>query len=184
MPDPLKASSTRGARSAPLPRIHVAASVDTLFTVVDFAAAATGKNPMLKTILSAISMASVVTVATAGMFILSSSPAFAERPGERPVNDSTASRLYSNCMLTSDNVLKSGSSYDRCCSKSLGYCIKCPKSGGVCVRSPNRFTNADHRTSRPSGGDVLAPTPDKTVPGSSGPRLKLNLRQKAIAPNP
>lgn len=139
---------------------------------------------MLKTILAAVSMTSVVTMATAGMFILSSGTAFAERPGERPVNDSTASRLYSNCMLTSDNVLKSGSSYDRCCSKSLGYCIKCPKSGGVCVRSPNRFTNADHGTSRPSGGDVLAPTPDKQRPEKSGIQLKLKLQQKAIAPKP
>lgn len=139
---------------------------------------------MLKSLFTAEAMTTVVTIATVGMLTLSGGPAFAERPGERPVSNSTASRLYSNCMLTSDNVLKSGSSYDRCCSKSLGYCIKCPKSGGVCVRSPNRLTNPASGNTSPSGGDVLAPTPDKTVPGSVGTGLKFKLQQKSILPKP
>lgn len=101
---------------------------------------------------------------TAVMVSLFSATAFAKRKGEVPISMWGGDRLYADCMLTSDSKNKSGRTYDRCCSKSLGYCIKCPKTktvGNMCMKSPYIVVNSPPGKIDNTGGDVFAPTKDK-----------------------
>ena len=124
---------------------------------------------MLKTILTAVVMSAVVTIGAVGTVTLSSEQALAARRGEVPVDNSTAAGLYGDCLLTRGHVIKTGSSYDRCCSRSLGYCIKCPRpaGSGTCVRSPYRIVSPIPGGNLSPGGGTLAPAPDNAAPSST-----------------
>ncbi|NKB54194.1 MAG: hypothetical protein GKR97_18620 [Rhizobiaceae bacterium] len=116
---------------------------------------------MLKSALTSLVMASVISIGAIGAVSFSSETAFAKRKGEVPISNWGAARLYSNCMLDSKSKNKSGRTYDRCCSKSLGYCIKCPKTrevGKMCVKSPYRIGYPTTGMGSTSGNDTLAPT--------------------------
>ena len=133
---------------------------------------------MLKKVLTAVTVASIVTIGFVGTVTISSESAFAKRKGEAPVSNSTAAEMFGSCMVTLGHVLKSGKTYDRCCSKQLGFCIKCPKRGGTCVKSPYRIINPTSGNNNVPGSDVLAPTPDKTGPSRPGTAPKLQLQKQ------
>lgn len=140
---------------------------------------------MIKSFLAAVVAAVFLSIFTAGTVVLLGNPALAERPGEVPVSNKTAAELMSSCLVTQDNKFKSGKSYDRCCSKRLGYCIKCPKTGGTCVESPYRIN--EPLEDNAGGGDVLAPVQDEITPSRPGttPKLQLNTpNSDVLAPSP
>ena len=63
-----------------------------------------------------------------------------------------------------------------CCSKSAGYCVECYTGTDKCkvtsyfIRNPNKVPDSPVPAS-----DLLAPTPDRTVPGKAGTKPKLQL---------
>ena len=119
-----------------------------------------------KPLLSGIVVASIITIGVLGALTAISDDAYAKRKGERPVNNSIASDLFQDCLMSGDDENKEGSSYVRCCTKSLRFCIKCKKGGG-CFKSPYRERLPKWAQSAATGGVVTTSRDDNK--GSSRP---------------